>query len=121
MCFAETYSIACKSNECSQILNINYYHTNAIEFYQGQHNAFPRRLPSAGSDKLRQMYLNTDTISGQLVLSSAHEQSRQRRLSLLRKTLIQQEKELAERNKQVMPFNSTQINLPATSEVCGYY
>ena len=65
----------------------------------GQHNAFPRRIPSAASDKLRQMYLKTDTISGRLAFNSAHERNRQKRWSVLQNCIEQQERELEERNR----------------------
>ena len=81
-----------------------------VSFLKGRHNAFPRRLPSAGSEKLRQMYLNTDTISGRLVLNSAQEQSRQKRLRILQTAILEQQAyELEERNKQVnlMPSASS--------------
>lgn len=65
----------------------------------GQHNAFPRRIPSAASDKLRQMYLKTDTISGRLAFNSAHERNKQRRWNVLQHTIEEQERELEQRNR----------------------
>jgi len=48
----------------------------------------------ASSSRLRQQYLNTDTLSGRLVLSSAQARSRQRHLALFLQSLEDQARAL---------------------------
>lgn len=44
---------------------------------------FPQRLPTASASRLRQMYLRSDTIGGRVVIHSARQRNKEKRLAQL--------------------------------------